>query len=321
MKTNQPVITADTDEVIFYALKAVLRHHPFTTFYAGTMHDVKTFINEHGHATLIISDAFLYQHGEDIIDYLREENKNINVLLITERIEAYYLRHKLKLKIKGLVHKSKLTENIVKALEHSFKDSNLYCCPMVCQLLINGEGGTEREGLTEREIEILKLRVAGVSYKSAAEILCCAPNTIRKHCSNIVNKVKTEGCNSLADYAFKNKLAEWADQKGAVDQRVYETESKKSVRGGNDVVRKRGMTGKIKKMDIASDGRQNERNNVRKEETELSKRDKDKEMVKNMFNDYSIEEMAGHLNISAGRVKLYLIELGKLHPPKSKLND
>jgi DNA-binding NarL/FixJ family response regulator len=59
--------------------------------------------------------------------------------------------------------------------------------------------------LSEREMEILKLLVDGLDYKSIADKLFIAPNTVRKHISNIYEKLHVSSKAQAIKVAVKKR--------------------------------------------------------------------------------------------------------------------
>ncbi len=67
----------------------------------------------------------------------------------------------------------------------------------------NKQAATD-SGLSEREMEILKLLVQGSDYKGVAAILFISPNTVRKHIANIYSKLQISSKVQLVNLAAKN---------------------------------------------------------------------------------------------------------------------
>jgi DNA-binding NarL/FixJ family response regulator len=61
--------------------------------------------------------------------------------------------------------------------------------------------------LTDREMEILKELVNGLDYRQIAEKLFISPNTVRKHISNIYEKLQVTSKSQVVKLALKNKWA------------------------------------------------------------------------------------------------------------------
>lgn len=66
--------------------------------------------------------------------------------------------------------------------------------------------GGERAALTPREIEVLRLLVAGKSGRDIAAELVLSPRTVERHVANIYRKTQTHGRAQLAAYAVRRKL-------------------------------------------------------------------------------------------------------------------
>jgi len=65
----------------------------------------------------------------------------------------------------------------------------------------------ERSLLSEREMEILKEMVTGKNYKAIGEKLFISPLTVRKHVSNIYEKLHVNSRAQVINIAHKNKWA------------------------------------------------------------------------------------------------------------------
>jgi DNA-binding CsgD family transcriptional regulator len=63
------------------------------------------------------------------------------------------------------------------------------------------------DGLTEREVEILKLMARGKSNKDIGESLFITPNTVANHVKNILSKTATSNRTEAAAYAHDHSLA------------------------------------------------------------------------------------------------------------------
>jgi pimeloyl-ACP methyl ester carboxylesterase/DNA-binding CsgD family transcriptional regulator len=61
-------------------------------------------------------------------------------------------------------------------------------------------------GLTPREVEVLRLIVAGKSGREIAAELVLSPRTVERHVANIYRKTETHGRAQLAGFALRHKL-------------------------------------------------------------------------------------------------------------------
>lgn len=63
---------------------------------------------------------------------------------------------------------------------------------------------TKKEGLSEREIEILELIAAGLNSPEIADKLFLSVHTVRTHRKNIIKKLGLQGGYELLLYAVKH---------------------------------------------------------------------------------------------------------------------
>jgi len=66
----------------------------------------------------------------------------------------------------------------------------------------------EKEELTQREIEILKLVASGLTNKEIADKLFISIKTVDTHKNHILQKLKLKNSAELVLFAVKNKLIE-----------------------------------------------------------------------------------------------------------------
>ena len=63
------------------------------------------------------------------------------------------------------------------------------------------------DGLTAREVEVLRLIAAGRTNKEVAAILVLGPGTVQRHTFNLYRKIRARGRADAAAYAFRHGLA------------------------------------------------------------------------------------------------------------------
>jgi DNA-binding NarL/FixJ family response regulator len=64
------------------------------------------------------------------------------------------------------------------------------------------------DGLTPREVEVLRLVAAGKSNREIAERLFISLNTVANHISNIFNKTSSSNRAEATSYAYRHRLVE-----------------------------------------------------------------------------------------------------------------
>jgi NarL family two-component system response regulator LiaR len=71
---------------------------------------------------------------------------------------------------------------------------------------------TPQEGLTEREMDVVRLVAQGRSNHQIAQELVISEKTVKTHISNILSKLQLEDRTQLAIYAIKNRLIDIAEK-------------------------------------------------------------------------------------------------------------
>jgi pimeloyl-ACP methyl ester carboxylesterase/DNA-binding CsgD family transcriptional regulator len=77
-----------------------------------------------------------------------------------------------------------------------------------CEFLSSGDGAAP-DGLSERELQVLRLIAVGRSNQEIAEHLVISPNTVARHVSNIFTKTGVANRAEAASYAARNGLVPW----------------------------------------------------------------------------------------------------------------
>jgi len=70
----------------------------------------------------------------------------------------------------------------------------------------NKQQQADELGLTSREIEILKELASGASYNTIGEKLFISPLTVRKHVTNLYEKLHVSSRAQIINLAHKNNL-------------------------------------------------------------------------------------------------------------------
>ncbi|MBE0608979.1 MAG: helix-turn-helix transcriptional regulator [Dehalococcoidia bacterium] len=74
--------------------------------------------------------------------------------------------------------------------------------------MVDGPAAAYPDGLSEREVEVLRLIAAGRSNAEIAEGLFISPHTVGRHVSNIFGKLGIANRADAAAWAVRNGLAE-----------------------------------------------------------------------------------------------------------------
>ncbi len=152
-------------------------------------------------------------NGLQVLQYIREKNIKIKVLILTIHNEVEYLIRAVEIGVDGYVLKDSDSSVLKKAIFCVYRGEKFIQPEMAPLLKIkmdeknNSEFGVD-ETLTKREIEVLKLIAEGLFNKEIAYMLAISEKTVKNHVSNIFKKINVSDRTQAAVYAIKNNLVE-----------------------------------------------------------------------------------------------------------------
>lgn len=151
-------------------------------------------------------------NGLEVLAYLRDNEINANVIILTIHNEVEYLYKAVEIGVKGYVLKDSESDVLIRAVR-SVHDGESYIQPNMASLLfkkMNNEDSNHGHNsrLTKREIEVLKLITEGMLNKEIAHKLCISEKTVKNHVSNIFKKIEVSDRTQAAVFAIKNQIVE-----------------------------------------------------------------------------------------------------------------
>ena len=121
---------------------------------------------------------------------LRASYPNLRICLLSAHLEPTYIRDLLQAGVCGYILKD---DDYVSRIESIIRDlaaGRLYLSPQAYEALaLATQQASDRELLTERERDILRLAVRGLPNPQIAQALCLSPGTVRNHLSAIYRKL------------------------------------------------------------------------------------------------------------------------------------
>ena len=150
-------------------------------------------------------------YGLEVLQKIKESGIKRNVLILTIHNEVEYLLRAVEIGVSGYVLKDSELAVLRKAI-FTVYEGNTYIQPSLVPLLqqnlsLNDEKVNE-EGLTKREMQVLKLIAEGLYNKEIADRLTISEKTVKNHVSNIFRKIEVSDRTQAAVYAIKNGFVE-----------------------------------------------------------------------------------------------------------------
>lgn len=151
-------------------------------------------------------------NGLQVLQYLREKQTNIKVLILTIHNEIEYLLRAVDIGVEGYVLKDSDFTILKKAI-FSINMGDTYIQPELTPILkkrLDDKAliSSPKDSITKREIEVLKLLAEGLFNKEIAYTLNISEKTVKNHVSNIFKKINVSDRTQAAVYAIKNSIVD-----------------------------------------------------------------------------------------------------------------
>lgn len=160
---------------------------------------------------IIISDINMpSKNGFDLLTAVKKQYPNIKVILLTYNSDTDYMVRAVDSKVDGYLTKSvdidELLLCITKVMSGEQYIQNIFDTALA--MLEQGRNRDKAliEGLTKREIEILKQIAGGRFNKEIADSLDITERTVKNHISNLFKKIGVEDRTKAAVFAIRNNL-------------------------------------------------------------------------------------------------------------------
>ena len=146
---------------------------------------------------------------------IKKADSRIDIVGLTMHAEDRYFFQLLQAGASGYVVKGAAPRELLEAVRAASR-GEAYIHPSLQRKLIGDyvsrtEGGDQASmlaDLTERELEVLRLIVDGLTSREIAESLVISPNTVERHRQNIMSKLGLHNRAELVRYAISKGLVE-----------------------------------------------------------------------------------------------------------------
>jgi DNA-binding NarL/FixJ family response regulator len=142
--------------------------------------------------------------GIELIGELRRLFPEIKVLMLTMLEDTETVKAAMKAGAAGYVFKSASLEEFSKALNTVAEGATFYSEEVMKRMVESKEGGLD--GLTDRELEIVRLISSGLKSSEIAKQLYISVNTVETHRKNIFSKTGVKNAVGLSHYARKHGI-------------------------------------------------------------------------------------------------------------------
>jgi DNA-binding NarL/FixJ family response regulator len=152
---------------------------------------------------IVMDCALPGMDGMDATRRIRQQHPDIAVIMLTMHSEDTWVRRALEAGANGYILKSAVDLDLADAVKRVAAGNTVLDPRVSLPSVLKGEKSL---GLTQRELEILRLIVSGKSNKEIASDLALSVNTVAVHRANIMDALGIHNTAELVVYAIKNGL-------------------------------------------------------------------------------------------------------------------
>ena len=140
--------------------------------------------------------------GLEAIREIKKTYPKVKILVLTMHKKKEFLRQALQDGADGFLLKEDAGSELIRAVQ-TVRNGGKYLSPLLSGVLTSLAVEEEKtEVLTMREREVLKLLAEGKRTKEIAAALYISPHTVRRHRSNIMEKLNIKNLANLVKYAI-----------------------------------------------------------------------------------------------------------------------
>lgn len=150
------------------------------------------------------------------IGILTQKFRRLQILAITDYLSRAEMQAALDAGVRSYLLKECDEDEIIEALNATYNGERFLCGKVAYYLSSQGTEETIRPqlsqvsceglGITDREIDVIKLIAEGLSNKQIADKLCLSTHTVNTHRKNLMNKLKVNNTAGVLMFAVKNNL-------------------------------------------------------------------------------------------------------------------
>ncbi len=218
--TKIKIFLADDHVILRKGLKHILQEDPAIEIIgeAGDGRDAIEQIDRLKPDIAILDISMPVMSGLEAARIIRKYNKQIKIMILTRHDNEEYVHQSIKSGINAFILKESAGDDLLKAVRDVMA-GNIYLSPKIVTNIVktamvmadnlNSDNlSAEKELLTNREKEILKLVAEGRSSNEIGSLLRISPKTVKVHRLNIMNKLDIHNMTELVRYAIRSGMIE-----------------------------------------------------------------------------------------------------------------
>jgi DNA-binding NarL/FixJ family response regulator len=211
------LVIVDDHQIVRDGIKAMLLCHKEINVIgeAADCIELYTLLEQNQPDIIVLDISMPGKTGVEITRELIEKNPETKILILTANTDEQSIMDSIKAGAAGFLNKDTSREEFISAIKSIYHGEG-YFGEKLSKIIyrsyiqhIKSVREPEKEiGLSEREIQIVKLFSEGLSSKEIADKIFLSPRTVETHKSNILEKLNLKNNIELVKYAIKNGIIE-----------------------------------------------------------------------------------------------------------------
>lgn len=203
------VVLADDHSVVRRGLRQVLEAEGGfeVVAEAGDVPSTLKMVRGHHPDVLVLDLNMPGGSSLEAIPQLREASRDTQIVILTMQSEPAYARRALSAGVLGYVLKDAADEELVEAIRRAAAGES-YLNPRLGARVAAEPVPGPPGGLTDREIEVLRMVALGHTNHEIADLLYLSVRTVETHRAHIQQKLGVRSRSDLVRYALDNGLLE-----------------------------------------------------------------------------------------------------------------
>jgi two-component system response regulator NreC len=203
------IVVADDHAVVRRGLRQILDDEPRfeVVAEASDLNDARRYVRGHHPDVLILDLNMPGGKSLDEIAVFRSECPETQIVVLTMQNEPAYARQALTAGALGYVLKEAAESELVDAV-HRAAEGEPYLNPRLGARVAAEPPPGPPDGLSKREVEVLRMIALGHTNAEIAEELYLSVRTVETHRSHIQQKLRLNSRSELVRYALEHKLVQ-----------------------------------------------------------------------------------------------------------------
>jgi DNA-binding NarL/FixJ family response regulator len=206
------IVLADDHVLIRHGIKNIINQNPpfKVVGEVGNGDELLKLIKRDAPDMLILDITMPKISGIEVIGVVKKKYPEIKILMLTMYKTKGYFYSAMSAGADGYLLKDDSSDELLLAI-NKIREGKIYLSPMVADDFADDVLAAHRnrevspfKGLTDREKQVLRLVVDGLTSRAIAEKLCLSPRTVDHHRARLLRKFKMRNTVDLVNFAVKN---------------------------------------------------------------------------------------------------------------------